>query len=358
MGDLWTFVAENAKSIAYFPVKTDNEALVNEVFRRLNTGGMALTQIELVLGEVKKIDPTYEEQLWRLSRAYFQNKRHQVLQRTATTVFLLGGNGNERNRRIRINRDDVNKFLAALAHQDALLELFEGYLWGLFKINHTSIVPRWLAILPIGVYLTMLKRSGRRWRVRDLTTNQVSAMHTYFLLAQFCDWNTQTMVSAFAKLATAAGSAGEDFPIEAIREIAIQRYRTGVVSIQQFLGLRWFATKVLTPARSYVFHENKPQIDHIFPIGLSEDAAYKKLVDVLWNLQPIPDGINNYKRARHPKEFFNSDDGSKYWEAYDFVPERQSPIWDDPACFIQYREERMRRALLERYGLELADINE
>jgi len=95
------------------------------------------------------------------------------------------------------------------------------------------------------------------------------------------------------------------------------------LSYQQFLALPWLALKVLMPSRSYVFHENKPQLDHIFPKGLKgADDAYGALVDVLWNLQPIPDGINNYKRARHPKEFFNSSDGARYWQEYDFICER------------------------------------
>ena len=101
---------------------------------------------------------------------------------------------------------------------------------------------------------------------------------------------------------------------------------------------------MLTPGRTYVFHEKKPQIDHIFPLGLDgADAQYEERVDILWNFQPIADGINNYKRARHPKEFFNSTDGAKYWSEYDFVPEPKSPIWDDPACFIRYREEQMQK---------------
>ena len=65
---LWDiFVDTNKKSIAYFSVKGDDETVVNEVFRRLNTGGIALTQVELVLGEIKKRDPMYEEKLWELS---------------------------------------------------------------------------------------------------------------------------------------------------------------------------------------------------------------------------------------------------------------------------------------------------
>jgi hypothetical protein len=256
----------------------------------------------------------------------------------------------------RFAREDPDRFLRALAHQDALVEIFEGYLWGLFKINHASIVPRWLAVLPLGVYLTSLKSAGQEWRIKALTQDQVSAMSTYFLLAQFCDWNTQTMVNAFSNLAADAGDKGAVLPVEDFRKIAIEKNRTSVVSYQQFLALPWLALKILTRSRTYVFHENKPQLDHIFPPGLSgADASYRELVDVLWNLQPIPYGINNFKRNRNPKEFFNSEDGKKYCHEYDFIPQPSSDIWHDPGELIQYRQKLMRQALLEGYGLKLRE---
>ena len=65
---LWEiFVDTNHKSIAYFSVKANTPAEVNEVFRRLNTGGVALTQLELVLGKIKAVQSDYEEKLWSLS---------------------------------------------------------------------------------------------------------------------------------------------------------------------------------------------------------------------------------------------------------------------------------------------------
>jgi hypothetical protein len=360
LASLWNiFVDTNEKSIAYFPVKGNDERPVNEVFRRLNIGGISLTEVELVLGEIKKRDQVYEEKLWALSEkihkrtgAGIEFSSAQILQ-----FFHLVEKETTRIDASRFTIDDAEKFSKALEDQEALVELFEGYLWGLFKINHASIIPRWLAVLPLAVYLTALKRAARKWRVKELTADEAAAMNNYFLLAQFCDWNTQTMVNAFAKLAAEAGAGGMMLPVEAIRQIAIQKNRTGVFSHQQFLALPWLALKVLTRSRVYVFHENKPQLDHIFPPGLSgADEDYKKLVDVLWNLQPIPDGINNYKRARNPKEFFNSSDGAKYWQEYDFIPEPQSPIWDDPTIFIQYREKRMRQAVLEQYGLGLEPL--
>ena len=53
-----------------------------------------------------------------------------------------------------------------------------------------------------------------------------------------------------------------------MRQTAIQRNRTGIISYQQFLALRWLALKSLINNREYVFHGNKPQLDHIFPLEL------------------------------------------------------------------------------------------
>jgi hypothetical protein len=353
LAELWeVFVDTNQKSIAYFSVKADNEAVVNEVFRRLNTGGIALNQIELLLGKIKSSDPGYEERLWDLEERIrgltsIKFSSAQILQ----FFFLLERKTTRIDSSSQIN---AGPFITLLADSQPLAELFENYLYGLFKINHESIIPRWLAVLPIAVYLMHLKQAGKEWRIKALTADQIRKMHSYFLSAQFCDWNTQTMVNAFAQLAADAGAVGADFPFEDVRQIAIQKNRTGSISHQQFLALPWFATKILTPDRVYVFHENKPQVDHIFPIALAgEDDSYRQLVDVLWNFQPIPDGINNFKRAKHPRDFFTDPDTSRYWLDYDFLPNRDSEIWNDPKKFIDYREEQMRRAFATMYDLTI-----
>jgi hypothetical protein len=48
-------------------VQSDTSDEVNEVFRRLNTGGVALTELELVLSKIKAFQSDYEERLWALS---------------------------------------------------------------------------------------------------------------------------------------------------------------------------------------------------------------------------------------------------------------------------------------------------
>lgn len=357
LNTLWNiFVTTNFKSIAYFLVNADTPKEVNEVFRRLNTGGVALTQLELVLGKIKAVQSDYEENLWKLSEKITKGSGGIEFSSASILQFfhLLVKNT------IRIDEDrlaanDITAFQDVLQNdKDPIEELFTGYLKGLFNINHASIVPRWLAVLPIAAYLTELKRNGHEYRIRALSKSMLQPIDQYFLLSQLCDWNTQTMVNAFAREAVAEGKLGKEFPLEAIRQIAIEKNRTGDLYEYQLLNQPWLATKVLMPSRSYIFHESKPQVDHIFPINLAgRDGVYKEAVDVLWNFQPMPAEVNNYKRARHPKEFFNSDDGSKYWTSYDFIPKADDSLWDDHLAFLADRKTKMLDSLNSLYGLKV-----
>jgi hypothetical protein len=354
---LWDiFVADSTKSIAYFSVRAETPAEVNEVFLRLNTGGVALTQLELVLSKIKAVQSDFEEKLWKLSEKI--GKVSGGIEFSSTEILQFFHLMVKKTARIdadRMESKDVASFQTALADDsDALVEVFQGYLAGLFSINHASIVPRWLAVLPIAVFLAARKRGGHGWRIRAMSQAEVALIHRYFLLSQFCDWNTQTMVNQFARAARDGGETGQPFPLDAIRASAIQKNRTGDLHDHQFLAEPWLAAKVLMPNRSYTFHERKPQVDHIFPLNLKgADEAYQKAVDVLWNFQPMPAEVNNYKRAKHPKEFFGSDEGRKYIDAYDFIPDVTSPLWDDHVQFIAEREDRMRTQLETKYGVKL-----
>lgn len=354
---LWDiFVDTNIKSIAYFSVRADTPKKVNEVFRRLNTGGVALTQLELVFGKIKAVQSDYEEKLWALSeKINGQSGGIEFSPASILQFFHLLVKNTIRIEEGRLNNSDIQAFLNVLDETEPLVELFAGYLNGLLKINHASIVPRWLAVMPMAAYLVERKRNNFRWRIRELEASELQQIHQYFLLSQLCDWNTQTMVNAFSREAVSEGKVGKAFPLEKIRQIAIEKNRTGELHEYQLLSQPWLATKVLMPSRSYIFHDYKPQVDHIFPINLSgRDEDYKKAVDVLWNFQPMPAEVNNYKRARHPKEFFRSNDGSKYWNSYDFIPKFDDPLWDNHLEFLCYRKQQMLNALKSLYGLELA----
>lgn len=354
---LWSvFVETNHKSIAYFSVKADTPKEVNEVFRRLNTGGIALTQLELVLSKIKDVQSDYEEKLRNLSEAI--NKKSGGIVFSSTSIlqfFHLMIKNTIRISEDRLDSGDIAKFIDILENDyESLLELFGSYLNGLFNINHSSIVPRWLAILPIAAYITELKRNGHEWRIRAWGKSKLRLVHQYFLLSQLCDWNTQTMVNAFAREAMDAGRNDLYFPLENIRKIAVEKNRTGELNEYQLLSQPWLSTKVLMPGRQYVFQESRPQVDHIFPLRLrDQDEVYQEKIDVLWNFQPVPAEVNNYKRARHPNEFFKAEDGYKYLGFYDFVPEIESDLWEKPFAFIAERRNKMLTALETLYGISV-----
>lgn len=362
---LWDiFVATEHKSIAYFSVRADTPKEVNEVFRRLNTGGVALTQLELVLGKIKAVHSDYEEKLWALSETIEKKSSIKFSSASILQFFHLLIKNTIRIDEDRLEGADILASQNVLQNDtEPLIEVFSGYLNGLFLINHASIVPRWLAVLPIAAYLTVRKRKGHEWRIRALSAPELQEIHQYFLLSQFCDWNTQTMVNAFAREAIASAEKGQWLPLAKIRQIAIEKNRTGDLNEYQLLSQPWLATKVLMPNRCYVFHENKPQVDHIFPVNLDgADEEYQRSVDVLWNFQPMPAEVNNYKRARHPKEFFQSEDGSKYWASYDFIPladiklwnQSDVSLWNDHLKFVAFRKQKMLDELGRLYGLNLA----
>jgi hypothetical protein len=354
---LWDVLVDtNIKSIAYFSIRANSSKAVNEVFRRLNTGGIALNQIELVLSKIKAIKSDYEEELWALSERITKcSGGIEFPSASILQFFHLLVKNTIRIDEGRMDPKDVTAFRQALATDaNPLVEVFENYLWGLLKINHASIIPRPLAIYPIAAYLCALNRSGHEWRIRKMSAQELRIIHRYFLTSQFCDWNTQTMINAFSRLAINHGEAGRPFPFTEIRKVAIEKSRTGSVHLCQFLNQPWLATKVLMPHRIYLFHERKPQVDHIFPLKLAgRNDAYQRDVDVVWNFQPMPAEVNNFKRARHPKEFFNSSDGSKYFDAYDYLPKRDSALWDDHLAFLEEREAQMRDELRNRYDIEL-----
>ena len=62
---------------------------------------------------------------------------------------------------------------------------------------------------------------------------------------------------------------------------------------------------MLQPGRAFNFTENKPHIDHIFPMNRGiDDEMYQNEVDVLWNFQILPAGVNLYNGINLRKNFY------------------------------------------------------
>ena len=352
---LWeTFVQQNAKALAYFSVKSDKDSEVNEIFRRLNTGGIALTQTELVLSKIKAKYSSYEGDLDTLSNAIVEASHIEFTPAEILQFIFLMAKESTRVDADRVKNPDVDIFKNLLIEvTEPLKDFFEGYLCGLLNITNRCIIPRGLALLPIMSYIAERYKKDNKYKIKRIPSEEIKLIHQYLILSQLNDWNTQTMITSFVKEARLAALSEVSFPLEGIRKIAIEKNRVGHLRRQALMSQPWFSLKVLTPNRQYQFPSTKPQIDHIFPVNLEgKDEEYKTNVDVLWNFQPMPAGVNNYKRAKHPLQFFKSEDGKKYYEKYDFLPDINSDLWNNELDFISEREKLMTNELNALYSLQ------
>ena len=358
---LWSvFVGTDIKSIAYFPVKSNDSRIVNEVFRRLNTGGVQLTQLELVLAKIKEESPYFEESLWEVSA--------EIKKATGSPGYGFGANDivqliyllafqTVRVDESRVNGSTIQSLVDIFEYvKDVLPVVFKYFFFETLHINATWLVLRQQAILPILAYFVTLRSKGSTW---EPAKRDVRPILKYFIKSQLCDWNTQTMITAFARKAIEAASSNAHFPIEVITKIAVEKNRTGDVFLYQFEGPVWLSLKLLTPGRLYLFNERTPQIDHVYPkalkSGAPEDETFRKEVDVIWNMQPTPAGLNNFKRAKHPVDFFKSPEGHPFYAAYDFLPSLDSVEFADAKSFISYRRKLMLQFMKEQYDIDIKE---
>jgi hypothetical protein len=243
-----------------------------------------------------------------------------------------------------------------------LESFFVDFIWGQFKINNSAIVPRQRALFPMMVYFFELFTKGISFKKIEATNLQL--LNQYFILSQVNDWNLQSLVDNFSKTIQEISKKSKgyfDFPLnDFIGSLNKSKKREVLLDEARFRDYTWFSLKILTPNRIYQFDPDatgrfSPEIDHIFPQKLmNQSDEYYEAVDVIWNMQPVKGEVNNYKRRRHPREFF-SNEGAKYLKDYDFLPSRDlaAEVWDKPIAFIKVRRAKMIKFLKDEYNLEL-----
>lgn len=356
LNKLWNaFVKTEKNPIAFFSVSADNADIANEVFRRLNIGGVSLTSSELVLGKIKAKYYDFEQELWNISDEIksttgIRFSSEQLLQ----LIYLLVKNTIRVDDRYFFD-EDIELFNNKLKTiREPVLEFFK-YLRNSFNINHSSIIPRWWAILPMIVYLIKFKEVNSKYTWLNKDAKYMQYINQYFLHSQILDWNTQTMVNKFAELAIKAAESKEDFPLKEIKGFAIQKNRVGELNEDNFTWKPLFALKMLQPQRTFNFSDNKPQIDHIFPLKRGKaDELYQNEVDVLWNFQILTAELNNYKRDKSPKEFLL--EHPDMIGSFDFIPTLENEAWDTHTAFIEYRKEKMIKFLNTQYSVTFSKI--
>jgi uncharacterized protein with ParB-like and HNH nuclease domain len=96
LGELWkVFVTTDKKALAYFPTRQEDERSVKDIFQRLNTGGVALSQSDLLFSRIKESDYNFESKLqvsakdiYSLTRKGFFFDAYNILQ--AVNLLVMG----------------------------------------------------------------------------------------------------------------------------------------------------------------------------------------------------------------------------------------------------------------------------
>lgn len=377
---LWDiFVKTETKSLAYFPIKTSNEKVVNEIFERLNTGGMALSLADILFSKIKSEHYDYEEKLQGCSKQIYNStgkgylfNAYNILQ----LINLLLKKGVRIDPK-KVKQDEITNFKTIWNKLETpLLSFFTNYLWGQFKINNNSIIPRNLALLPIMVYFYEVYSKG--YKFKNISSENLKTINKYFIKSQINDWNLQSYIDNFSRIISEKSNLSDklfDFPLQEIEDFISEKKKRNIEIYENtFVGYNWFVLKILTPERIYQFEPDikgrfNPEIDHIFPRRLkNQDENYYNSVDIVWNMQPTKGEINGFKTNIHPKLFFTdkttnskSDKivGSKYVTDYDFLfplinntqIDFSNQIWDNPIEFIETRKNKMIDYLKNKYDI-------
>ncbi len=368
---LWSvFVGEDVSSLAYFSIKSDTEAQVNEIFERLNTGGMSLTKADLLFSRIKSPYPDFEADLMEFSKKLFSRCKigldsYDILQLLHIIV--------KRRSRIdeKVTLEQIEDFKNTWDNiQTSLNALFDDYLVNRFHFSHPALIKSKNPLLVIAVFFYCYYQQGLKFR--HMTADMLKQVDKFFIIAEINDWTLQSYTDNFAKILL-DNNDKKTFPYQELVDFVDSRgNRSLEISEVNFQWNVWFALKVLTPNRTFEIDYSmpnrfNPEIDHIFPTNLpGMDEKYKENVNVLWNFQPVKGEVNNQKTNIHPKLFFSDKavdsqgsiiPGSKYFKNYDFVPELNEKLWDDYSAFITWRRAKMLKYMETQYGIKLVETS-
>lgn len=367
LNKLWdVFVGTGTTSLAYFSIASNEENKVNEIFERLNTGGIPLSKADLLYSKIKAVYPDFEAEIMEFSKNIFKRchiglESYDILQILHMIV----------KRRSRIDENasssQIEEFKKAWDQlQEPLNAFFDDYLVGKFHITHMAIIRNKIPLLVMIVFFFKYYGTGKKYR--NIDAQNLKHIDKFFITAEINDWALQSYADNFTRIIMENPDKSQ-FPLDKMVEFVTNRGNRWVdVTEAMFKSYRWMALKFMMPDRSFEFDYSmpnrfNPELDHIFPVHLEgADEEYQQCVDVLWNMQPVKGEVNNMKKNHHPLRFFKDLErdasgavisGSKYLSAYNFIPDLSDPSWNDFKLFIKDRRKIMIKFVEDQYGITL-----
>lgn len=362
---LWDiFVEREIKALAYFPVKSTNEDEVNDVFERLNTGGLPLSKADLLFSKIKAKYYDFEAEMMEWSNKLKTRTKLAFSSYDVLQLIHLIVRGQSRISE-KISDAEIDDFYNVWQDLPVALDsFFDDYICGYFNISHVSIIRYKNPLLVMLVFFYILYKNGGRYL--KLTNDVIKSLDRFFITSQLNGWDLQSYTDNFAKIIK-DNKIITTFPEQEIFNYVTKRGNREIdIKEAVYKNNLWFSLKITFPHRDFEFDYSmanrfNPELDHIFPRNLAGmDEDYKQYVDVIWNMQPIKGAVNLDKSNNHPKLFFTDANvngklltGKKYYNDYDCIPDMNSADWDDYKLFIENRRTKMLKEIKNHYGITL-----
>lgn len=367
--DIFADINYKSPSISVFEIKGVTDYEVNEIFQRLNMGGVQLSNADLLFSRIKEISPRFESGIIDFTKKLSEGDNpsisaYDILQVINIIVkgrtkidpeFSKGNKGKEERKSFVQCWEDL---------KIPLNEVMTRYLSSRLNINRIQIMPRKMPLLALIVYMYYLYKEGGNYVDQERNGNWLKRVDKFFITAEFNDWSLQSYSDAFARIFL-DNKDKKDFPLEALFEWVKNKGNRFVdISEKTFCDYRWFALKIVMPDIRYTFRSDmtkrfNPELDHIFPVHLiGTDEEYRKIVDVVWNMQPVKGDINIDKSNYHPYDYFmgnipEHEYGKDSFKEYKEVPTLDSQLWKDYKGFIDYRKTRFIELMKQLYDITI-----
>jgi len=371
---LWKlFVGTEVKLLSYYPIKKDfTKEEVLDIFKRINTTGMRLTNSEILFSKIKSYDYLFEEKIWKRSKKIeehtggFSFDPDDILQ----LIYLIKI-GSMKVDPERVDESDLKDFKEIWDELETPLQsFFSDFLFGEFRINRSNIVNSKNALVPIILFFYYMRKKHNIKYV-NFSHKSKQNLKKYFILSQLKDWWLQSYIDNTKILIEKkiTGLSEKEFPFIELRNLADKK-RDIELNSDDLVESQWFSLKILTPKRQYHFVGDadarfNPEKDHIFPLHPDTEEPfdhekYNELIDILWNLQPIKGDINEMKDDGLPQVFFEKN--PEYLELYDHLPSPniRDEIWlfKNVDKFVNVRKKKMLSFIEKEYGVYIKEVRE
>ena len=356
---LWKlFNDEENRLCGYFSIPPIfSKSDVQEIFVRLNTGGIPPSQGDLVLSLIHVEYYDFQEKIQEVvadiqTGTGIELEIYDILQ----FIYFIKYNTPKVDSE-RIKSSEIKEFQNILGKAiDPIKTFYKRFLHDELQINNTTIFRSRLALLPLLLYFY---KNG----LKDLSKiKDIEKTKQYFILSQINDWTLQGIISEAGSLI----KVKDYFPLDEIKSYVSKTRPIRLINLteQSLSSYPVFVLKLLLPKKSYTYIKSRgrlnPELEHIFPKTPKEadlPSNYSENVKSLWNLQlGVPGDINRDKWYTMPNIYFK-DKVDILKTHYDFLPiyDPLNTLWDyhNFDKFLTQRKELMLDEFEKLYGLKV-----